>query len=72
MSSLVMYYILSFASFFPGKCAVNDLFKVVFKMKDDVMMSQSWLKYSCNTVALEELLKEILGEDTKMEDNDTK
>lgn len=35
-------------------------------MKDLVFKRKSWLKYSCDTKALENLLIDILGKETKM------
>lgn len=62
LARFIMYNLVVSMASLLGNQSVCDLQKMCFRMKDNVMKKKSWLKYSCDTKALESLLKELFGE----------
>ena len=55
--------------FFPGKVSLPQLRRIYFEMKDTVFKQQSkFISHTCDTNALEDLLKRMLGTELRMDD----
>ena len=55
--------------FFPGGLSLPQLRRMYFEMKDTVFKQQSkFISHTCDTNALEELLKRMLGTDQRMDE----